>query len=86
MIWHNHMRAQVHLREMFRDGSPMFVGDLTHGGQVHYAIHDLAKQVFALTGHDRNEICARQGVIVSLQPDGMTMVLLRVKFHRSSFE
>lgn len=82
MIWHNDICPQFHLREMLRDETPMFLCDLTHCRQLHFALDDISKETITLVGNQRNEIRARLGIIIRRQSDGTTVVPLRiVVFH-----
>ena len=43
MIWHNHIRAQIDIPEMFGNGAPTFVRDFAKFIQLHLPIHNFPK-------------------------------------------
>jgi len=76
MIGHHHEGVQFHVLEMVRDFMPTRAHDFPHVVQPHFPVHHVAEQRGAPVGADGDEIRARLGVIVSLQPDGTAVVAL----------
>ena len=81
VIGHHDVCAQFHVREMLRDQAPVLLGDLSHGGQLHFAMDDISKQAGALMRNHRDEIRTGLGVIVFLEPDGAAVMFRWVVFH-----
>jgi len=48
---------------MIRDFAPIFFGDPTEIIQNHFVVLNFTKNIFAIRGADRDEICAIGGVI-----------------------
>ena len=80
MVGHDHIRAQCYVVKMIRDGAPTIVGDMAQFVQQHFTIHDFAEQTFPLMGHNRDEIRAGLGIIVSGQARRFAVVLGWIKF------
>ena len=51
--------------------------------EVHFAIHNIAEQAFALGGANRDEVRAGLGVVVAGQANRAPMVLVRVVWHHT---
>lgn len=76
MIWHDHIRTQLHVGKMFGNGTPTFVRDFAEIVQHHFLVHNFPEQQIALIRHDRDKISAGLGVVIFLQTDRTTMMLL----------
>ena len=84
MIRHDDERVQSHPRKMIRNCGPR--GSCRQPGRIymHAASHELTKQADAILSDDRDEIRARLRIVIPVQADRMTLVMLRIEpaFHR----
>lgn len=74
VVRHDDEFVQLHMREMFRDFIPTSFDDFSPFTQFDHAIADDAKHFRKIICAHRDEIHARLGVIVPLQPDGPAVV------------
>ena len=81
MVWHNDERTQFYIAKTGWQFVPHLLGNQTKFVLRHFTVCNFAKQAFAFVGNYRNEIRTREGVIVSLQSDGMTVMDFGVEFH-----
>lgn len=69
VIGHNDKFVQFDIGMMRRHGNPTFGGNLTDFVQPHFTLDDLAERAFAVVRHNRHEIGACLGIVVTLQSD-----------------
>ena len=68
---------------MVRDVLPTPLGDLARLVQMHLAVHDVPEQARVVLCADGHEIRPGLGIVISLEADGMAVVLLRIVCHAS---
>ncbi|GIW92826.1 MAG: hypothetical protein KatS3mg110_0867 [Pirellulaceae bacterium] len=84
VVGHDHefILVQSHIRADLRGLQPFFAHDFAPRVQPHLTIHHFAEEAHAILRDDGKKIRPGLGIIVSLEPNAVAMVLFGIVFHR----